>query len=129
MDAMELVQIAQRVTDLDRAVAFYEDLLGKKVTAQFNPPGIAFFLLDGTRLLLDTAAPSGLIYLAVDDVEFSVDELRNRGVAITTEPHVIFQHTDDTLGPAGTDEWMAFITDSEGNTVGLVSYANSDPSD
>jgi methylmalonyl-CoA/ethylmalonyl-CoA epimerase len=129
MDAMELVQIAQRVTDLDRAVAFYEDLLGKKVAAQFNPPGIAFFLLDGTRLLLDTAAPSGLIYLAVDDVEFSVDELRNRGIAITTEPHVIFQHTDDTLGPAGTDEWMAFITDSEGNTVGLVSYANSDPSD
>lgn len=25
------------------------------------------------------------------------------------------------LGPAGTDEWMAFIKDSEGNTLGLVS--------
>ena len=40
---------------------------------------------------------------------------------MTTEPHVIFQHADDTLGPSGTDEWMAFIADSEGNTVGLVS--------
>ncbi len=50
---MELVQVAQHVDDLDRAVAFYEDLLGQKVAAQFDPPGIAFFLLDGTRLLLD----------------------------------------------------------------------------
>ncbi len=40
---------------------------------------------------------------------------------------MIFQHSDDTLGPAGTDEWMAFVNDSEGNTVGLVSYADSRP--
>lgn len=126
---MEIVQIAQHVEDLDRAIAFYEDLLGKKVAAKFVPPGLGFFLLDGTRLLLDVNAPSSLIYLAVDDVEFSVNELRGRGVTITEEPHVIFQHSDDTLGPAGTDEWMAFITDSEGNTVGLVSYSNSDPND
>ena len=125
---MELVQVAQHVDDLDRAVAFYENLLGRKVAAQFTPPGIAFFLLDGTRLLLDSNAQSGgVIYLAVDDVEFSIDELRKKGVTIEGEPHVIFQHTDDSIGPAGTDEWMAFIRDSEGNTVGLVSYSDSDP--
>ena len=33
---------------------------------------------------------------------------------------MIFGHDDDTLGPAGTDEWMAFFTDPEGSTVGLV---------
>jgi methylmalonyl-CoA/ethylmalonyl-CoA epimerase len=126
---MEIVQIAQRIENMDRAIAFYEDLLGQKVAARFDPPGLAFFMIEGTRLLLDDSAPSGLLYLAVDDVEFSVAELRTRGVAIDTEPHVIFQHEDDKLGPAGTDEWMAFITDSEGNTVGLVSYANSDPND
>ena len=126
---MELVQVAQHAEDLDRAIAFYEDLLGKKVAARFDPPGLAFFLLDGTRLLLDSAAPSSLIYLAVDDVAFSVESLRARGVQITTEPHVIFQHADDTLGPAGTDEWMAFVVDSEGNTIALVSYSNSDPND
>jgi methylmalonyl-CoA/ethylmalonyl-CoA epimerase len=127
---MELVQVAQHVDDLDRAVAFYENLLGVKAAAQFTPPGIAFFLLDGTRLLLDgNVAAGGVIYLAVDDVEFSVDELRARGVTIETEPHVIFQHTDGTLGPVGTDEWMAFIRDSEGNTVGLVSYSDTDPND
>jgi methylmalonyl-CoA/ethylmalonyl-CoA epimerase len=126
---MELVQVAQHVEDLDRAVAFYENLLGTKVAAKYVPPGIAFFRLDGTRLLLDVNAPSSIIYLAVDDVEFSVNELRESGIQITEEPHVIFQHKDDTLGPAGTDEWMAFVIDSEGNTVGLVSYANSDPND
>jgi methylmalonyl-CoA/ethylmalonyl-CoA epimerase len=126
---MELVQVAQRVEDLDRAVAFYEELLGTKVAAKFDPPGLAFFMLEGTRLVLDPTAPTGLLYLAVDDVEFTVDELGKRGVTIDTDPHVIFQHTDDSLGPTGTDEWLAFITDSEGNTVGLVSFSNTDPND
>ena len=126
---MELVQVAQRVVDLDRAVAFYEELLGTKIAAKFDPPGLAFFMLGGTRLVLDPTAPAGLLYLAVDDVEFTVDELGKRGVTIDTDPHVIFQHSDDTLGPAGTDEWLAFITDSEGNTVGLVSFSNTDPND
>ena len=126
---MELVQVAQHVEDLDRAVAFYEDLLGVKAAATYVPPGIAFFLLDGTRLLLDSNAPSSLIYLAVDDVEYSVNALRERGVTIAEDPHVIFQHKDATLGPVGMDEWSALIVDSEGNTVALVSYANSDPND
>ena len=42
---MEIVQIAQHVEDLDRAIAFYEDLLGQKVAARFDPPGLAFFML------------------------------------------------------------------------------------
>ena len=126
---MELVQVAQHVEDLDRAIAFYEDLLGKKVAAKYVPPGIAFFLLEGTRLLLDANASTTRMSIAVDDVEFSVDEFRRRGVAIEEEPHVIFQHKDDTLGPAGTDEWSANITDSEGNSITLVSYSNSDPND
>ena len=64
-----------------------------------------------------------MLYLEVDDVPTRVEELRADGVAIEAEPHVIFSHTDDTLGPAGHDEWMAFIRDSEGNLVGLVSHA------
>lgn len=118
---MELIQVAQRAHDLPRAVAFYEKLLGMPVAAQFDPPGLAFFILGGTRLLLDRAAPSALIYLGVDNVHEKVEELRAAGVTIQSESHVIFSHEDDTIGPAGTDEWMAFIIDSEGNTVGLVS--------
>ena len=31
---------------------------------------------------------------------------------------MIFTHSDDSLGPAGTDEWHAFIRDSEDNLLG-----------
>jgi methylmalonyl-CoA/ethylmalonyl-CoA epimerase len=78
-----------------------------------------------TRLLLDVAARSALIYLAVPDVRTRVEELRASGVVIATEPHPIFTHEDDVLGPAGTTEWHAFVIDSEGNTVGLVSQMKS----
>jgi predicted enzyme related to lactoylglutathione lyase len=126
---MQLAQVAQRVTDLDRASAFYADLLGAAPDAVFDPPGLVFFHLGSTRLLLDRAAPSALIYLKVDDVRTAVADLRSRGVEVTTEPHLIFEHSDDTLGPAGTSEWMAFVADSEGNTVGLVSHNRAAPVD
>ena len=96
------------------------DLLGRPPTARFDPPGLLFFDLDGVRLLLDVNAPSALLYLRVDDVAATVERLRGRGVVVESEPHVIFRHEDDTLGPAGTDEWHAFVRDSEGNLVGLV---------
>jgi methylmalonyl-CoA/ethylmalonyl-CoA epimerase len=116
-----LVQVALRATDLDRAAAFYADLLGADPTRRFDPPGLLFFDLDGTRLLLEGNAPASMLYLEVPDVRRAVDGLRGRA-GIMTEPHAIFSHEDDTLGPAGTTEWQAFVTDSEGNTVGLVSF-------
>lgn len=119
---MEILQVAQHADDLDRAAAFYTDLLGGPPAARFDPPGLLFFNIGVSRLLLETAAASALIYLQVDDVRQTIERMRAQGVVIVDEPHVIFSHTDDTLGPAGTDEWMAFITDSEGNTVGLVSF-------
>jgi methylmalonyl-CoA/ethylmalonyl-CoA epimerase len=119
---MRLVQVALRATDLDRAAAFWSDLLGTEPTGRFDPPGLLFFDLDGTRLLLDANAPSSMLYLQVDDVRARVEELRG-WVPVTSEPHVIFEHEDDTLGPAGTAEWQAFVEDPEGNTVGLVSFA------
>lgn len=118
-----LAQVAQHAEDLDRAAAFYERLLGSPPLARFDPPGLLFFGLGDTRLLLEEGASSALLYLAVDDVPTRIEELRADGVVVEAEPHVIFSHTDDTLGPAGSDEWMAFIRDSEGNLVGLVSHA------
>ncbi|MDX6542213.1 MAG: hypothetical protein QOI71_3823 [Gaiellales bacterium] len=122
---MELVQVAQHAEDLQRAAGFYEMLLGEKPIATFDPPGLVFFGLGGTRLLLDRVAPSGLLYLGVEDVRVRIDELAAQGVTVDTPPHQIFSHEDDLLGPAGHDEWQAFIKDSEGNLVGLVSqYAS-----
>jgi predicted enzyme related to lactoylglutathione lyase len=118
---MELVQVAQHAVDLERAASFYEMLLGQKPIATFDPPGLVFFRLGRTRLLLDRVAPSALLYLAVEDVRVRIEELAARSVTVDTPPHQIFTHEDDSLGPAGHDEWQAFIKDSEGNLVGLVS--------
>jgi methylmalonyl-CoA/ethylmalonyl-CoA epimerase len=120
--AMEILQVAQHADDLDRASAFYSELLGGAPAARFDPPGLLFFNIGTSRLLLERAASSAVIYLLVDDARALVELLRSRGVEIVEEPRVIFSHTDDRLGPAGTDEWMAFIRDSEGNVLGLVSH-------
>jgi methylmalonyl-CoA/ethylmalonyl-CoA epimerase len=118
---MEILQVAQHADDLDRAAAFYELLLGGPPAGRFEP-GLLFFNVGRSRLLLEQAAASALVYFDVDDVHATLDRLRASGVEVVSEPRVIFSHADDTLGPAGNDEWMAFIRDSEGNTVGLVSY-------
>lgn len=118
---MRLIQVAQQAKDLQRASAFYAQLLGVQPTAVYDPPGLLFFDLDGVRLLLERGAPSSVLYLEVADVRSTIELLQDRAVEIIAPPQVIYHHTDDKLGPAGTDEWMAFIKDSEGNTVGLVS--------
>ncbi len=115
---MKLIQVAQHAEDLERAAVFYSALLDAKPLARFDPPGLLFFDLDGTRLLLDRAAPTALLYLAVSDIDATLRRLPE--VEVVTPPHVIFEHEDSTLGPAGTAEWQAFIRDSEDNTVGLV---------
>ncbi len=117
---MPLVQVAQRAEDLQRAARFYTQLLGREPSATYDPPGLLFFDLDGVRLLLETRAPSAVLYLRVDDIAAEVGRLEDLGVEFSGEPHMIFRHDDDTLGPAGTEEWHAFLTDSEGNAVGLV---------
>jgi predicted enzyme related to lactoylglutathione lyase len=120
-------QIAQHAEDLSRATAFYADLLGAAAVASFDPPGLVFFDLDGQRLLLDRGAPSALHYFLVDDIQATVDRLRAGGTTVESEPHVIFTHRDDTLGPAGTEEVQAFVRDTEGNLVGLIQYRPVDP--
>jgi methylmalonyl-CoA/ethylmalonyl-CoA epimerase len=119
---MRLAQVGQHADDLDRAAAFYAELLGTPPTGRFDPPGLLFFDLDGVRLLLERGLPSATLYLAVEDVHAAVE--RVRGIAeMVSEPRVIFHHEDDRLGPVGSDEWHAFIRDTEGNLVGLVGWS------
>jgi methylmalonyl-CoA/ethylmalonyl-CoA epimerase len=116
-----LRQVAQHVEDLDRAVHFYQDVLGARLIASFDPPGFAFLDLGGVRLLLEGGAPPAMLYLAVPDVEAAAAELSAKGVVFEGEPHVIFTDEHGMFGPPGGDEWMAFFRDSEGNLVGLSS--------
>ncbi len=118
---VELHQVAQHADDLDRAVAFYATVLGCQVIDRFDPPGLVFLRLGQVRLLLDASAPSALIYLRVDDVRTAVEEMGAAGVAIESGPHLIHTDADGAFGPAGWQEWMAFIRDTEGNLIGLAS--------
>lgn len=75
---MRLIQVAQRAHDLQRAAAFYSQLLGVQPAAVYDPPGLLFFDLDGVRLLLERGAPPAVLYLEVDDVRSTVTVLQGR---------------------------------------------------
>ena len=113
-------QIAQHCEDLDRATAFYSQVLGLPLIARFDPPGLAFFDLGNTRLLLEAAATPALLYLEVPNIDEARDELLGVGVEFLDEPHMIFRDEDGTFDRAGTEEWMTFFRDSEGNMLCLV---------
>lgn len=114
----EIGQIAVPVTDIDRAVAFYRDVLGMRFLFQ-APPGLAFFDCAGVRLMLDApaAAQAGqgsVIYYKVPDLQAAFVSLAARGVAFEAKPHLIAKMPDHEL-------WMAFFRDPDGNLLALMS--------
>jgi methylmalonyl-CoA/ethylmalonyl-CoA epimerase len=114
-----LRQVALHAADLDRAVAFYRDVLGLRFVARFDPPGLAFFDLDGIRLLLEEGAPPSLLYLEVADIAAAHAALGEAGETLVDEPHVIFRDDEGLFGAAGTEIWQAAFRDSEDNLVVL----------
>lgn len=109
-------QIAVGVEDLERAVAFYRDTLGMDFLFQ-APPGLAFFDCGGIRLMLDRplgAGRSSILYYRVEDIEAAAAELKGRGVAFESDPHLIARLP-------GREIWMGFFRDSEGNRLAITS--------
>jgi methylmalonyl-CoA/ethylmalonyl-CoA epimerase len=112
-------QVAVRVHDLDRAVAFYRDTLGMRFLFQ-APPNLAFFDCDGVRLMLDIPEerefdhPASIIYYAVADIAAATATLKARGVRFDSDPHAIAKLPDHEL-------WMAFFRDPDENVLALMS--------
>jgi len=117
-------QIALAVQDFDRAVAFYKETFGLPLLFQF--PGLAFFNLHGIRLMLSRGEgeykePHGtVLYFKTDDLPAGFRTLKERGVTVLSEPHLIAKMPDHEL-------WMAFFRDSEGNTFALMSELRPTP--
>jgi len=112
-------QIFVNAHDLDRAIAFYRDILGMKFLFQ-APPNMAFFDCDGIRLMLgiadrpDLDHPASIIYYKVDDIEKVYRTFKARGVEFVVKPHLV--------APMPTyDLWLADFRDSEGNLLALMS--------
>ena len=115
----QIGQIAVPVSDIERAVAFYRDVLGMRFLFQ-APPGLGFFDCAGVRLMLDGPAKtqaenySSVIYYKVPDLQAAFEALAARGVVFEAKPHLIAKLPDHEL-------WMAFFRDPDRNLLALMS--------
>lgn len=117
----QIGQILIPVTDVERAAAWYRDVLG--IPYLFGFPGMAFLDADGVRLYLANPSEAGFsgpatLYFRVPDINAAVDELEARGVTFAGRPHMIF---DD----GSQQTWMCFAKDLDGNNIALMSEVPS----
>lgn len=117
----QIGQIAITVDDLARAKDFYQKTLGMKFL--FEVGQLAFFQCGDVRLMLDKLEDPGprggtILYYKVDDIHLTHSALAQRGVDFIEEPHLIAKMPDHDL-------WMAFLKDTEGNTVGIMCEVRS----
>jgi len=114
-----LGQVQIGTKDVERAAAFYENVLGLKLLFK-APPGLAFLDCGGVRLMLDHPDkpefdhPSSVLYFAVPDIQSAHARMKEKGVHFEDEPHLLAKMPDHDL-------WMTFFRDSEGNLLGLMS--------
>ena len=117
-------QISVGISNLERAVAFYRDVLRLKYL--FWTGNMAFFDCGGVRLMLampekpGQAQTSSILYFKVEDIEAAAADLSTRGVAFEAKPHLVAKMPNYEL-------WMAFFRDSEQNLMALMSEKASAP--
>lgn len=110
-------QIALTVTDVDRAIAFYRDILGMKLL--FQVPNMGFFDCGGIRLMISGSEKPGehhgsVIYFKVPDIQQAHESLLQRGALFEGAPHLVARMPDHEL-------WMAFFRDADRNLLALMS--------
>ncbi|RUU00538.1 glyoxalase [Mesorhizobium sp. USDA-HM6] len=106
--------------DLDATLAFWRDVLGMSVHARYDPPGIAFIMAGDVRLFFADGMPPGTVYLDIAGLEAFHAEAKAAGVPFTAPPTLVHRDIEGQFGPPGETEWMAFLKDPAGNTIGLV---------
>ena len=114
----QLGQNAVPVADVERAIAFYRDVLGMRFLFK-APPGLGFFDCAGVRLMLDEPAKAqaghgSVIYYKVPDLHAAFEALTARGAKFEAKPHLIARLPDHEL-------WMAFFRDPDENLLALMS--------
>lgn len=111
-------QIAIVVSDVDKALSFYRDIL--QLPFLFRPAtNLAFLDAGGVRLMLSTPQGHGsvggnsIVYFKVADIEHTYRALLDLGAVDEREPAATAELSDHTL-------WLAFLRDPDGNLVGLM---------
>ncbi len=114
-------QIAVPVTEIVEATRFYRDVLGMRHLFD-APPQLSFFDCGGVQLMLSGPEAGGkdaetqhpILYYDVADIKATHAKLTAAGAATIEQPHVIAR-----MG--GREIWIAFVSDGQGNMVGLMS--------
>src|SRR5579859_4120147 len=92
-------QIAVNAQDVDRATAFYQDVLQLKLLFR-AAPGLAFFDCGGVRLMLtrpekpEFEHATSILYFAVPDIRAAHASMKEKGVKFEDEPHLISRMPD-----------------------------------
>ncbi len=120
LNQVTIHQVALFCEDITATRTFYEELLGARFLAEFNPPGLLFFKFGETRLLLDQNGKPGLVYFRVEDIENKVALLKELGVQFESDVHAVFKDDEGLFGKAGDSEYMAFFKDPSENMLALV---------
>ncbi|MES3008890.1 MAG: VOC family protein [Pseudomonadota bacterium] len=111
-------QIAVTVSDVEKALAFYRDVLGLEFLFSAGPQ-LAFLNAGGVRLMLSTPQGAGsvgnnsVLYFKVSDVETVHASIVARGAVNERTPQLVAKMPDHAL-------WMGFVRDPDGNLVGLM---------
>jgi len=111
-------QIHISVTDVERSVGFYRDVLGLAHLFTVSGQPMAFFASGDVRLYLGVPESAEyrsrcVLYFRVDDSDAEVTRLTGLGVEFRDRPHVV--HRD-----SGTELWMAGLTDPDGHHIILM---------
>jgi methylmalonyl-CoA/ethylmalonyl-CoA epimerase len=111
-------QIAINAHDVDRATAFYRDVLA--LPHLFRAGQLSFFNCGGVRLMLgppdkpEFDHPSSILYFQVGDIHAAFQRIKSAGVKFEDEPHLVARMPAHEL-------WMTFFHDTEGNLLALMS--------
>ena len=128
LESSDLIAFAA-TRDLDRARAFYRDVLGLELLEQ--TPIACMLSAHGTTLrvtLVDDFAPPPYTVLGwvVPDIHASVRGLAARGV--TVERFEGMSQDDDGVWTAPSGDRVAWFKDPDGNTLSLTELAPTAPS-
>ena len=116
-----LAQVAFAVSDVDRAVDFYQAKLG--LTLLMRPhESMAFFEVGGVRLYLQKAAAPeeverwSTLYFDSPDIAAAAAALKAKGVELFAAPRRVTEQPDYDL-------WMLFVKDPDGHLIGIETKA------
>ena len=111
-------QVAITVSDVEKAVVFYRDVLGLPFLFDAGPQ-LAFLKAGDVRVMLSTPQGSGqvgadsILYFHTTAIETTHAAIIERGAVNERAPQLAAKMPDHEL-------WLSFVRDPDGNLVGLM---------